>query len=59
MPGAVQIVHGDMFSGPADLIVMPCSTAGSVTSFVRDRMQRLALPPVPKGMPLGGSGCSR
>lgn len=54
MPGAVQIIHGDMFSGPADLIVMPCSTAGSVTSFVRERMQRFALPPPPRGMPLGG-----
>jgi len=43
-----------MFSGPADLIVIPCSTAGSVTGLVRDRMQRFALPPVPKGMPLGG-----
>lgn len=53
MPGAVQVVHGDMFSGPADLIVMPCSTAGTVTSFVRERMQRFALPPAPRGIRLG------
>ncbi len=53
MPGAVQVVHGDMFSGPADLIVMPCSTAGTVTSFVRERMRRFALPPVPRPISLG------
>ena len=53
MPGAVQIVHGDMFGGPADLIVMPCSTGGTVARFVRDRMQRFALPPVPAPIPLG------
>jgi hypothetical protein len=53
MPGAVQVVNGDMFSGPADLIVMPCSTGGTVTWSVRARMQRFALPPVPSPIPLG------
>jgi len=53
MPGAVQVVHGDMFSGPADLIVMPCSTGGYVTRFVAERMQRFALPPPPRPIPLG------
>jgi hypothetical protein len=51
--GAVQIVHGDMFGGPADLIVVPCSTGGRVTRFVRARMERFALPPVPAPIPLG------
>jgi hypothetical protein len=35
---------GDMFDHPADLIVLPCSTAGTVTSFVRDRLARYRLP---------------
>jgi hypothetical protein len=53
MPGAIQIVHGDMFSGPADLIVVPCSTTGRVTPFVRERLQRFALPDV-SAIPHGG-----
>jgi len=42
-----------MFGGPADLIVVPCSTAGKVTRLVQDRMERFALPPVPAPIPLG------
>ena len=53
MPGAVQLVRGDMFDGPSDLIVVPCATGGSVTAFVRERMQRFALPQVPAPMALG------
>ena len=53
MPGAVQLVRGDMFDGPSDLIVIPCATGGSVTAFVRERMQRFALPRVPAPMALG------
>ncbi len=53
MPGAIQLVRGDMFDGPSDLIVVPCATGGSVTAFVRERMQRFALPQVPAPMALG------
>lgn len=53
MTGAIQLVRGDMFDGPSDLIVVPCSTAGSVTGFVRERMSRFALPRVPSPLQLG------
>jgi hypothetical protein len=59
MPLAVQVVHGDMFSGPADLIVMPCSVGGSVTWFVRQRMQQFELPPYRRRYPSERCGCSR
>lgn len=54
MTGAIELVRGDLFEGPSDLIVVPCSTVGSVTGFVRERMSRFALPRVPTGMKLGG-----
>jgi hypothetical protein len=53
MPGAVRLVHGDMFDGPSDLIVLPCATGGSVTAFVAERMKRFTLPRVPAPMLLG------
>lgn len=53
MPGAVRLVHGDMFDGPSDLIVLPCATGGSVTAFVAERMKRFTLPRVPAPMSLG------
>jgi hypothetical protein len=53
MPGAVQLVRGDMFDGPSDLIVVPCATGGSVTGFVAQRMRRFALPAVPAPLALG------
>jgi hypothetical protein len=30
----VALKHGNLFGGPADLIVLPCSTAGTITGFV-------------------------
>jgi len=59
MPLAVQVVHGDMFSGPADLIVMPRSVGGSVTWFVRQRMQQFELPRTGADTPRMRCGCSR
>lgn len=53
MAGAVQLAHGDMLSGPADLVVIPCSTGGTVTPFVRERMHRFDLPDVPAMIPFG------
>ncbi|MCY1141001.1 toll/interleukin-1 receptor domain-containing protein [Actinoplanes sp. Pm04-4] len=37
--GSVQLVHGDMFTRPCDLIVLPCSTVGSATRFVAQRLR--------------------
>jgi hypothetical protein len=53
VPGAIRLVHGDMFDGPSDLIVVPCATGGAVTGFVRERLSRFKLPPVPAPLALG------
>jgi hypothetical protein len=50
--GSVQLIQGDMFSGPTDLIVLPCSSSGNITSFVQERLTTFNLP-YPKRMPLG------
>src|SRR5450631_3744442 len=34
MKSTIQLRQGDMFAQPTDLIVIPCSTAGTVTSIV-------------------------
>lgn len=44
MARGVEIRLGDMFSGPSDLIVLPCSTAGTVTDFVMRRLITYAIP---------------
>jgi hypothetical protein len=49
----VQIKLGDMFDGPSDLIVLPCSTSGTVTSFVRQRLMHHQIPYPNAGMELG------
>lgn len=41
---SILLRAGDMFDDPADMIVLPCSTAGTVTSFVRARLARYRLP---------------
>jgi len=49
MPGKVQIKLGDMFQGACDLIILPCSTNGSVTQFVFNRLKNYNLPKPQKG----------
>jgi hypothetical protein len=49
----VQLKHGDMFDGPADLIVLPCSTSGTITTFVRQRLIHHRIPYPKPGMELG------
>ena len=49
----VQLKLGDMFDGPTDLIVLPCSTAGTITSFVRERLIHHNIPYPHPGMILG------
>jgi hypothetical protein len=52
MPGSVQLVCGDLLDGPADLVVLPCSTAGTVTHLVANKLERFSLP-TPTPMRLG------
>ena len=49
----VQFRHGDMFDGPSDLIVLPCSTAGTITPYVRQRLVHHNIPFPAPGMQLG------
>ena len=49
----VQLKHGDMFDGPADLIVLPCSTSGTITQLVRRRLVHHRIPYPNAGMELG------
>src|SRR5215213_6492288 len=49
----VQLKLGDMFDGPSDLIVLPCSTAGTITPFVRKRLVHHRIPYPDVGMELG------
>ncbi len=50
---AVQIRLGDMFDCPSDLIVLPCSTAGTTSSFVFQKLLRYGIPAPRPGMQLG------
>ena len=50
---AVQLKLGDMFDGPSDLIVLPCSTSGTITDFVRKRLMHYRIPYPKPGMSLG------
>src|SRR5947209_3651382 len=49
----VQLKLGDMFDGPSDLIVLPCSTSGTITDFVRQRLVHHRIPYPKSGMKLG------
>ena len=49
----VQINQGDVFDGPSDLIVLPCSTSGTISNFVRQRLAYHSIPRPNGGMALG------
>src|SRR5262249_54726734 len=49
----VELRLGDMFDGPSDLIVLPCSTGGTITSFVREKLVHYRIPYPPPRMHLG------
>lgn len=53
MPGTVKLRLGNLFDGPADLIVLPCSTGGTVTGFVARELERFSIPHPQEGMRLG------
>jgi hypothetical protein len=49
----VELRFGDMFDGPSDLIVLPCSTAGTIRDFVREKLIHYQIPYPRRGMELG------
>jgi len=53
MTATVKLRLGDLFDGPADLIVLPCSTAGTITGFVARSLVRYSIPHPREGMKLG------
>jgi hypothetical protein len=53
MPGFVKLRLGDLFDGPADLIVLPCSTDGTITRFVANRLLEYTIPRPKRRMELG------
>ena len=44
MTKKIQFLLGDLFSSKCDLIVLPCSRNGSVTGWVRNRIQQSGIP---------------
>lgn len=40
----INLLNRDIFDGPCDLIILPCSRSGSVTSFVRNYIQGYKIP---------------
>ena len=50
---SIQLKLGDMFDGPSDLIVLPCSTGGTITPFVHQRLIHHCIPDPKPGMKLG------
>jgi hypothetical protein len=54
MPPTVILKLGNLFDGPTDVIVLPCSTGGSVTGFVARSLSQYSLPHPTEGIALGG-----
>lgn len=44
MGGIVKLRLGNLFDGPSDLIVLPCSTIGTVTGFVARSLAHYSIP---------------
>lgn len=53
MPSSVKLRLGNIFDGPADLIVLPCSTGGTITGFVARSLNHYSIPHPKVGMSLG------
>ncbi|WP_395375795.1 toll/interleukin-1 receptor domain-containing protein [Marinicella sp. W31] len=53
MSGVVELRLGDLFDGPSDLIVLPCSTVGTITRFVANRLLQYSIPTPKRGMSHG------
>jgi hypothetical protein len=53
MTPSVKIKLGNLFDGASDLIVLPCSTGGTITGFVARSLSRYSIPHPVTGMKLG------
>lgn len=53
MEPTVKLRIGNLFDGPSDLIVLPCSTEGTITGFVAHSLAQHSIPHPKEGMRLG------
>jgi hypothetical protein len=53
MAPLVKLRLGDLFDGPADMIILPCSTLGTITGFVARSLAQHSIPHPKEGMSLG------
>ena len=53
MTALIRLKLGDLFGGPADLIVLPCSTNSTITPFVANRLLEYTIPRPKPNMALG------
>jgi TIR domain len=49
----IEVAKGDMFEGPSDLVVIPCSTIPSITWFVAEHLRSFGIPEPREEMELG------
>src|ERR1700716_504781 len=53
MANQIKLRLGNLFDGPSDLIVLPCSTSGTITGFVARCLADYDIPHPREGMLLG------
>jgi hypothetical protein len=53
MGSKVKIRFGNIFDDQSDLIILPCSTGGTITNFVSDYLRKYNIPKPQPGMRLG------
>ena len=53
MGGSAILVKADLFAGPADVVVIPCSTAPNVTRSIAEQLQFFSIPRPTARMRLG------
>lgn len=49
----VKLKFGNLFEEPTDLVVLPCSTSGSITNFVENHLREYNIPHPQQNMKLG------
>ena len=53
MTAQIELIKGDMFDGPSDLVVIPCSTIPTITWFVAEHLRSFGIPEPREEMELG------
>src|SRR5215470_4884703 len=53
MGGQIELIKGNMFDGPTDLVVIPCSTVPTITWFVAEHLRSFNIPSPARRMALG------